>query len=84
MDVSTLRAVVLGLVVICCLCVGGLVICSAEGRDAPPSLGTIAGTTCGALVTVLLAARGPGPGQGGGWNGNGPATRPPNAGAAGG
>lgn len=62
MDVSILRLVVVSIGAIGCLCVGGLVICAAMGREPPASLGTIGGMAIGALCGILVPPFRPGHG----------------------
>ncbi len=73
MDTSIIRLAVTAIGLVCCLCVGGVVIVSATGREPPANLGNIAATCAGALVGILVVPRWP-PSGGASLSGTGPKT----------
>lgn len=54
MDVRISLALIVGLSIVAALCVGGIVIVDAFGREPPANLGTLAGTCIGALSMLLV------------------------------
>lgn len=67
MDVITQRYVALGLALISCLCLVGMVVLAASGHESPQVMGALthtAASTSGILVGIFVTPRPPSAGTG--------------------
>lgn len=57
MNANAIRLVIVFLGTVCCLCVVGIIVSSALGRDPHATLGTIASMAGGALTGILATPK---------------------------